>query len=315
MNSLTLIYFIRTLFNLFFKMNVNNFNESILKGIFAGLASSTSILSYPLEVLKIRSHVIENKSKSIFKNLIRKMYNEEGIISFYKGLNQNLIHGFVGYGIVFFIFDVVNKKLTEINNKRTTLNSIIASTLGGIAAVAITSPINFVKTRQILYKNENDKRKLQMINILKEIYKENKSVIGFWKALNPSLLTSLYAAIQISLYQNLKIKFTNNEKTENLQLNSLLGVISRCVACTSVFPFALIRSRILNFPVDYDNKKEIFFSSSKHYKNVIRDINLIIKQEGFINLFSGLKYELMKVSINGALFFYVFESLNTKFNK
>jgi len=291
-------------------MNFNNFNESILKGIFAGLASSTSIFSYPLEVLKIRSQVIENKSQ--FKNLIRKMYSEEGIRSFYKGLSQNLIHGFVGYGIVFFIFDVVNAKLTEVNGKYNTLNSIIASTLGGIAAVTITSPINFVKTRQILYKNEEDKKKLQMRNILKEIYKENKSIIAFWKALNPSLLTSFYAAIQISLYQNLKMTFTN-EKSENLKLNSLLGIISRCVACTSVFPFALIRSRILNFPVDHANKKEIFFLSSKQYKHVLRDIYFIIKKEGFTHLFNGLKYELVKVSINGALFFYVYEYLNKNF--
>ena len=55
------------------KNNTKKYFSSFLRhGLFAGIASSTSVISYPLEVLKIRSHVLENKQ--LTKNLIGKMY-------------------------------------------------------------------------------------------------------------------------------------------------------------------------------------------------------------------------------------------------
>jgi hypothetical protein len=304
-------------------------------GLFAGLASSTSILSYPLEVLKIRSHVLEDKHFT--KNLITRMYKEEGSRSFYKGLNQNLLHGFFGYGTVFFIYELVHDKLHKNDSTSGIINAIIASTLGGMIAVTFTSPINFVKTRQILYKEtselENEKNK--MSNIIKDIYKENQSIRAFWKALNPSIITSFYAAIQISLYQIFKKKFIKKEE-ENLKLNSMLGMISRCVACTLIFPFSLLRSRILNYSstknideltgsnaagssltnnsTGNNQANEYFYQSKYKYQKIIGDIKGIIHREGYFSLFRGLKFELIKVSINGALFFYMYELLNKKYN-
>lgn len=321
------------------KNNTKKYFSSFLRhGLFAGIASSTSVISYPLEVLKIRSHVLENKQ--LTKNLIGKMYKEEGIKSFYKGMTQNLLHGFFGYGTVFIIYELVYQKLTKYYSKNSIVNSIIASMLGGMIAVTLTSPINFIKTRQILYKyNHKENENNKMVNIIRDIYKENKTIRSFWKAMNPSLITSFYAAIQISLYQIMKLKFKNANE-ENLKFNSMLGMISRCVACTLIFPFALLRSRILNFSsssnsfvsrnideingynsvsstiTDNTSKKysQYFYHSSYKYQKIIRDIKGIINREGFSSLFRGLKFELIKVSINGALFFYMYELLNKKFN-
>src|SRR5690349_19342786 len=80
-------------------------------GLFAGIASSASIFSYPLEVLKIRFQVIENKKFT--KKVITNMFREEGIKSFYKGLTQNLLHGFIGYGTVFFFYNIFYDKLNN----------------------------------------------------------------------------------------------------------------------------------------------------------------------------------------------------------
>jgi hypothetical protein len=197
-----------------------------------------------------------------------------------------------------------------------TLNSIISSTTGGVIAVILISPFNYVKTRQILYKSQKGENIINstryMRYILKDIYNEKKTIFGFWKALNPSLMTSFYSSIQITLYQILKNKFLKQGE-ENFKLNSLFGLISRCVACTIIFPFSLMRSRMLNFQADNLiknlNKDLIFYCSDYKYRNVFEDLKIIIKREGIRSLFRGLNFELIKVSINGALFFYAYEYL------
>lgn len=289
------------------------------KGILAGVSSMTAILSYPLEVVKIRYQVLENKN--LTKNLIIRMFKEEGVQSFYKGLNQNLLVGFFGYGTVFFFYEYLYAKLNSLNyfsNK--TVTSILSSSFAGVIAVIVASPFNYVKTRQILYKGDKSsnivKQTKSMIYIIKDIYNEKRSFLGFWKALNPSLITSFYSAIQISLYQILKNKFIDDSQSkekENLRLTSFFGLISRSVACTVIFPFALIRSRMYNFRtdkmIDSLDKNEVFYKSENKYNRMANDLVLIIKREGLNSLFRGLPFELIKVSINGALFFYTYEYL------
>ena len=292
------------------KTDDKSFISTLKHGLLAGIASSTSLLSYPLEVLKIRSHVLEEKKSS--KNLIFSMYRKEGLRSFYKGAYQNILHGFFGYGTVFLVYELIQQKLIYLSPSTVISNSIISSILGGMAAVTLTSPINFIKTRQILHLSKENQKK-STLSVMQEIYKENKNLQTFWKALNPSLITSFYSAIQISLYQFLKRKFLN-DSNENLKLNSVFGLLSRCVACTIIFPFALLRSRMLNKPKQIAEKNESFFTSEFEYKKTFKDSLAIIRREGFCSLFRGLKYELVKVSINGALFFYVYEFLNKKYN-
>jgi hypothetical protein len=301
-----------------------NKNLSVIyfkQGLFAGIASSVSILTYPLEVLKIRYQVLE--SKLMTKNLIKKMYKEEGLRSFFRGVSQNMLHGFFGYGTVFYFYELFYYILNNYNKKNRALNSIISSTSAGIIAVIIVSPINYVKTRQILYKenkasiNGNILNKtMSMFYILKDIYSEKKSIIGFWKALNPSIITSFYSAIQITLYQVLKDKYTSFDST-NLKLNSFFGLISRSIACTIIYPFTLLRSRILNFQneklVEGLDRTRLFYTSQIKYGKIFKDLNTIIKNEGLSPLFRGLQFDIVKVSINGALFFYCYEFLKNKY--
>lgn len=301
--------------------NSNSYIKYLKYGLFAGIAATTSILTYPLEVLKIRNQVIENKIKN--KILMTNMIKEEGLRSFYKGLSQNLVVGFIGYGSVFFFHELFTNYLNHNSNLNKKVISILSSTSAGIIAVVLASPFNFVKTRQILYKGKNTvnndiKTKSQsMIYIIKDIYKEKGSLIGFWKALNPSILTSFYSAIQISCYDILKQKFINEKNSQNLNLNSLLGLISRSIAATFIYPFALLRSRMLNFDKSFMSKElnqnEIFYNSDNKYSIIFKDLYLIIKREGVRSLFKGLQFELVKVSINGALFFYTYEWLKKNY--
>jgi hypothetical protein len=290
-------------------MDDKNFRKAVKHGFLAGIASSSSIFSYPLEVLKIRSHVVEDKF--FLKNIVVNMYKSEGVKSFYKGLFQNLLHGFLGYGIVFMTHEVLMNKLNFFNPNSFLINSLISSTIAGITAVTLTSPINYIKTRQILYITHGSIKKSSFI-IIKEIYRENKTFKAFWKALNPSMITSFYSAIQICLYTSLKRRFLLNN--ENLKLNSILGLVSRCIACVMIFPFALLRSRMLNLPKKSVGEKEMFYTSNYEYRRTLHDCFSIIRREGFLSLFRGLKYELIKVAINGALFFYFYEFLNKKYN-
>ena len=297
-------------------MNTKNNNNYVIymkSGLFAGIASITSIISYPLEVLKIRNHVLENKKQTRF--LIKKMIRNEGVGSFYQGMSQNILIGIFGYGSVFFFYELLYYNFNKYTDKQM-MNSIISSSIAGIISVIIVSPFNYTKTRQILIISGKE-TSLSTYKILKDIYDERNSILGFWKALNPSLITSFYSAIQITVYQLLKILTKNEQikiREENkLKLSSLFGIISRIIACIAIYPFALLRSRMLNFSKDnIQSIKETnhFYISSISYKRVFNDLYHIIKNEGAFALFRGIKFELLKVVINGALFFYFYEYLH-----
>jgi hypothetical protein len=280
----------------------------IKKGIHAGIASIFSNFTYPLEFIKIRYHVIEDKN--LKKGLILRIIRQEGIMALWKGVNQNVICGFFGYGLIFYFYEVffyILKKQFNINN---IINSIISSLTAGMIGVTLISPFNYIKTRQILCL---DKSHYGIKKIIKEIYNENKSIFSFWRALQPSLCTAGYSAIQIFLYHTLKERFLKDNT--DLKKNSVLGMISRSFACTVIFPFQLLRSRILNY--QKENQKSInkipFSETTKVYRQLYKDLSNIIFKEGFTTLFRGLQFELVKVSINGALFFYSYEYLNKTF--
>ncbi len=292
----------------------NNIKKHLYKGLFAGIASSTSILSYPLEVIKIRLQVIESSfnNNQFFqtKKIILNMYKHEGLKSFYKGFSQNILHGFIGYGSVFFFYNLIYNIKSNLQSYPV-INSIISSTIAGCIAVTLTTPFQFIKTRLVLYKNKDSK--LVINSLIKDIYNEKKSIIAFWKAMNPSLITSLYSAIQISMYEILKKIFDQNQDEKLLLGAGVLGMFSRCIAATVVFPFALIRSRMMNFNMDNIKDDKYFYKSSYKYRKTIFSIREIIGREGVLSLFRGLRYELVKVAINGALFFYAYEYLNKRY--
>jgi len=300
-------------------MNTKNNNNYVIymkSGLFAGIASMTSIISYPLEVLKIRNHVLENRKQT--RHLIKKMIRIEGVRSFYKGMSQNVLIGIFGYGSVFFFYELLYNNFNRYINIQI-LNSIISSSIAGMISVIVVSPFNYTKTRQILIRSGQE-TPLSTYKILKDIYDERKSILGFWKALNPSLITSFYSAIQITVYHLFKNLTMNQQikiREENkIKLSSLYGIISRIIACIVIYPFALLRSRMLNFSKDNTTslkETNAFYISSNSYKLVFRDLNYIIKNEGVFALFRGIKFELLKVGINGALFFYFYEYLHEQY--
>src|SRR5690606_3002323 len=160
-------------------MNNNYVNSPYKKGFYAALASMTSMLSYPLEVIKVRYQVLEQHVR--FRGVFIKMLQQEGFRSFFKGFNQNVIIGLLGYGSVFGFFDIFYNKHKHYlsHNPNCILSSIISATI----AVTLISPFNYIKTRQILCTGDINNHSIYKIT--QQIYLETNSLLGFWKAINP----------------------------------------------------------------------------------------------------------------------------------
>jgi len=73
---------------------------------------------------------------------------------------------------------------------------------------------------------------------------------------------------------------------------------------------------MLNFKEDQIklfNLDDVFKATRKSYLNILRSLRRICKEEGIFSLYRGMHYEVIKVGINGALFYVTLEFLNNMF--
>ena len=84
-------------------------------GLSAGLASFMGqIISYPLDVLKRRMMVLDEKEKVGISRMLRRIYHENGFFrGFYKGVSINLLKAPLANVISFASRDIFNKNFIK----------------------------------------------------------------------------------------------------------------------------------------------------------------------------------------------------------
>lgn len=89
---------------------------SLLFGACAGICGQTS--SYPLDIVRRRMQTSGENGCDNYETIrqtLRKVYTEEGLRSFYKGLSMNWIKGPLAVGISFSSYDTIKHFLSTIN--------------------------------------------------------------------------------------------------------------------------------------------------------------------------------------------------------
>ena len=128
----------------FHKYDINDYYNFFLSGSVAGLSSSFAV--HPLET--IRSKLSAQSNKNSYNGIIdcaSKIYFNDGITGFYKGLTITLIGSIPFQGINF----VTYQSLKNNNSHNTLLNGSIA----GFLSVSATYPFDVIK-RKLQLSNE-----------------------------------------------------------------------------------------------------------------------------------------------------------------
>ncbi|KAG6795462.1 mitochondrial coenzyme A transporter SLC25A42 [Apis mellifera caucasica] len=93
---------------------IPGFSTSLICGAIAGMVAQTS--SYPLDIIRRRmqTSAMHGQHYHTIRSTIIKIYKEEGIMAFYKGLSMNWIKGPIAVGISFATHDTIRDTLRKI---------------------------------------------------------------------------------------------------------------------------------------------------------------------------------------------------------
>lgn len=293
-----------------------------------------ALFTCPLDVVKTRlqSDIYQaqySKSVSANASIIRKaashvadtvgiitnVYRVEGISALFKGLGPNLVGVIPARSINFFTYGIGKDFFsTRFNNgEESTKVHLAAAACAGIVTSTATNPIWLVKTRLQLdkatstgtrqYKNSWD-------CITQVIRKEG--VPGLYRGLTASYLGVAESSIQWVLYEQMKLFIKSREEHRKLngavssKLDSILNWCAtsgaagaaKFMASLITYPHEVVRTRLRQAPSQNGKPK---------YTGLVSCFKVIIKEEGFFSMYSGLTPHLLRTVPNSVIMFGTWE--------
>lgn len=178
--------------------------------ITAGIASS--ILTNPIWIIKTRLMSQNSSSHTYYQNTFdafRKMYINEGIFSFYKGLTPSLIgvtHVAIQFPLYEFLKDVFSIYIAN-SEQSLWFRVVLASVISKMVAGSITYPHEVIRTRIQTQKHYEDLSKIQYrgtFHTFSRIHHEEG-----WKSFYSGMGTSLLRTIPASIVTFLTFEIVN----------------------------------------------------------------------------------------------------------
>lgn len=271
----------------------------MLNGAISGCAST--FLNVPFQVIRTSMMVNETKKGQQLSMLqmMCKIYKQEGIFGFYRGLIPSLIRLPLGNAFYFSTLEHSKKFLRH----KLKLNEITTNFLSSAAGIAIqclvTNPMYVTSTRfEALGFNQYS----NLFDALKHIYKD-EGILGFTKGLKPLLIKEVPSHAFFYVIYELNNKWLSKLKFLPAKMDcSISAMLSSTIVTILDNPLDLIRTR-----TQYQ-----FISKNKEhtYPSVFRGIKHIYKTEGLKGLENGVMPRIIRKIFSTTVLWTVYELLN-----
>ena len=247
--------------------------------------------------------------------IIGNVYKQEGFRSLFKGLGPNLVGVIPARSINFFTYGTTKEIYSKAfnNGQESPLIHLMAAASAGWATSTATNPIWMIKTRVQLDKAGTTRQYKNAWDCMKSIVK-NEGVRGLYKGLSASYLGSVEGILQWLLYEQMKAvikkrsieKFGHNnegqkstgERIKEWCQRSGSAGLAKFIASIVTYPHEVVRTRLRQNPVENGKIK---------YTGLFQSFKVIIKEEGFLSMYSGLTPHLMRTVPNSIIMFGTWE--------
>lgn len=183
------------------KSTPNYFVSSTLAGL------TTSIITNPIWVLKTRILSTNKNEAYAYKSLIdgvRKILQNEGILSFWKGVIPSLFQVFQG-ALYFTFYDFIkaHRVSRHHENNLSTHEYLGASAISKILSMLIMYPSQLVRSRLQSFNRNKEKRSIRLV--CREIWQNEGRFKGFYKGIYANMLRVIPATcITFVTYESVK---------------------------------------------------------------------------------------------------------------
>ncbi|EAL69449.1 mitochondrial substrate carrier family protein [Dictyostelium discoideum AX4] len=326
-----------------------NVKKLMVASIFGGIMSS--LIVTPLDVVKTRlqtqntgSHI---NQKHVFKGTLdafKKIYKNEGPLTFWRGVTPSLLMTIPSATIYFTSYEYLKEYLYQFNDTEAYniyTVPLVAGTLARIFSASVTSPFELLRTNsqgivlQNAYKNTvamaassstatigtiplSSEQRFNSFKLYRDIV-NNVGIKGLWRGLGPTLVRDVpFSAIYWAGYEVLKNKLMKSQIDPNFSRNSkspffinfIAGATSGTLAAVLTTPIDVIKTRIQmsaqqTLSPSLTPQQQLDFI--KKNNSSIYHLKQILSQEGWKGLTKGLVPRVAKVSPACAIMISTFE--------
>ncbi len=268
-------------------------NGVVREFLMSGISVSTAnIITNPLDVIKVRLQLQNNKSQQIgFIQTAIDIVKNEGVSKLWSGIIPSIYRGFFFGGLRLGLYTPM-KEIIYKYDKPSFINNIIAGSLSGGIAAGITSPIELVKTRLQAKQTDSENKTTQ---IIKQIIKE-KGFIGLWNGSTPSIIRSIMlTASQCATYDEFKKNIQSYTLIQGMPLHLLSSMASGFISTIVTNPIDVVKTRM-------------FMNRDKHMSPYLC-IKYIYQLDGIEGFFKGWTASYIRVGPQTIIMFLVIEQL------
>lgn len=259
---------------------------------------------HPLDLVKTRLQLQikkESNRKSDYYtgigDCMKKMYKNEGFLSFWKGILPPILVETPKRAVKFFTFDEYKRIFTfgEVN----ALTYSLAGACAGITESLMVNPFEVVKVHQQANRAKT-KEVPSSFAVAKEIYAKNGlGINGLNKGLTATIMRgALFNVVYFSLYHSIRDMAATHRRNQGIAEKFALGFVAGTLASVCNIPFDVAKSRIQGPQPELGKVK---------YKKCIKTILLVHREEGWKALYKGLLPKILRLGPGGAIMFLVNE--------
>ncbi|XP_045164759.1 mitochondrial 2-oxodicarboxylate carrier-like [Mercenaria mercenaria] len=262
-------------------------------------------IMHPLDLVKTRFQIQRgpedpNRYTSL-ADCFKKMYRNEGPLSFYKGILPPLLAETPKRAVKFFTFERYKHLFAYGGYLPQSMIFTLAGLCSGLTEAVVINPFEVIKVKLQAERNVLLSEQKSTYATAREILREHGfSSQGFGKGLTATLgRHGVFNMVYFGFYHNIKgmIPEAEDQKLEILR-RFLIGLASGTLSSVINIPFDVAKSRIQGpQPVPGEIK----------YRTCFATIATVYKEEGFFALYKGLLPKMLRLGPGGAIMFLVYE--------
>lgn len=260
-------------------------------------------IMHPLDLVKTRFQIQRGpEDPNRYSSLVdcfKKMYRNEGPLSFYKGILPPILAETPKRAVKFFTFERY-KHLFEYGSLPEAWTFALAGLCAGLTEAVVINPFEVVKVKLQAERSAFKDQSSTYTTAKEIIQKHGFGSQGLGKAMTSTLgRHGVFNMVYFGFYHNIKgiIPEYKDSGTEFLR-KFTIGLASGILASVMNIPFDVAKSRIQGpQPVPGEIK----------YRYCFATLATVYKEEGFFALYKGLVPKVLRLGPGGAIMFLVYE--------
>lgn len=266
-------------------------NDTFIQLLAGGTAGTVgAIVTCPLEVIKTRLQSSAKATLNVDNHSMIKCFKiivkNEGWKALFKGIGPNLVGNAPSRAIYFSTYSSVKRSLNRsfVNYPEHPLIHMTSAASAGFVSCTATNPIWVVKTRLQL-----SKRTITVRQCMTNIWKTS-GFFGFYKGISASYIGISETIVNFVIYEFFKDQIKQRRLQNPLNDDNFdkyiffqymfASALSKSCACAIAYPHEVARTRLRE--------------EGTVYKTFTQTLGLVLKEEGPIGLYRGLKIQLVR---------------------